>query len=155
MDERLTFGEARRLLGVSGDADPRALRRAFAAAALSARGDEAGLRRLIAAWRLLARPAATAGSAWLPAALRQDFRTELRVSLAEAAAGALRLVETPDGRVWRLRIPAGARDGVTLRLPGRSPSGGDVLIRLRVRAAGPSRRTAGDLIRRFSQAWAA
>lgn len=153
VDERLTFAEARSVLGVEPDADSRALRRGLAAAAAAGLGDEQALRRAIAAWRLLSAP--RSAGFFAPAAVRRDVRAEIRVGLAEAVSGETRLLSLPGGETFRVRIPAGARDGLTLRLRDVAPGGGDVLIRLRVRAAEPARRSAGDLIRRFSRAWAA
>ena len=75
--------------------------------------------------------------AWLPLALK---RLPLSLPIVCIAAGAVLSAV--------LMLPV-------LRLRGRAPAGGDVLIRLRVDAAGPSRRAAGDLLRRFTQAWAA
>lgn len=155
MSERLTFAEARALLAVEPGADSRTLRRAFAEAARLAAGDEPVMRRLIAAWRKLAPPDAADGPAWLPAAFVEPFRTELRVRLADALKGEDRLISIPGSGAFRIRVPAGARDGLVLRLAGKAPGGGDVLIRVRVGAAERSRHAASDMIRRFSRAWAA
>lgn len=153
MDERLSFADARRVLGVEPDADARTLRRGLAAAAAAGLGDEKALRRAIAAWRLLSAP--RPATFFAPAPAPRDFHSEIRVGLPEAVAGETRLLSLPGGETFRVRIPAGARDGLTLRLRGAAPGGGDVLLRLRVTAAQPARRSAGDLIRRFSRAWAA
>ena len=153
VSERLTFAEARSLLAVEPGADARTLRRAFAVAA--SRADEGLMRQLIAAWRKLAPPDAAGGPAWLPAASTQPFRTELKVRLADAMKGEERLISIPGSGAFRIRVPAGARDGVILRLAGKAPNGADVLIRVRVGAAERSRHAAGDMIRRFSRAWAA
>lgn len=153
MSERLTFAEARTLLGVEPGADARVLRRAFATAAADA--DEALMRRLISAWRKLAPPDVADGPAWLPAAYAEPYRTELRVRLADALKGEERLISIPGSGAFRIRVPAGARDGLVLRLAGKAPGGGDVMIRVRVGAAERSRHAASDMIRRFSRAWAA
>lgn len=155
MSERLTFAEARALLSVEAGADARVLRKAFAAEARRAVGDEITMRRLIAAWRKLAPPDNPDGPAWLPAAYAEPFRTELRVRLADALKGEERLIAIPGSGAYRIRVPAGARDGLTLRLAGKAPGGGDVLIRVRVGAAERSQHAVSTMIGRFSRAWAA
>lgn len=159
MDTRPTFAEARALLGVASGADARTLRRAWAAALRAARpdrgGDEALYRRIVAAYRLL--QAAPADRVAFPPTIRNGAATaavtELRISAAQAVAGGWRLVQVDDGPTYRVRIPPGAADGLSLRLRGRSPGGGDLLIVLRTPRA--ASRVADALRRRFSQAWAA
>jgi len=161
VEPRLTLRQARELLGVAADADARVLRRAWARALQAARpdvtGDETLYRRVIAAHRLLT--AGVGGDAFvLPPAPagpppRRDHRCELLVSSTLASAGGWRTVTVDGGGVFRVRVPAGTRDGVILRLPRCAPQGGDLLIALRVPGVAPS--AADTLRRRFSAAWAA
>ncbi len=66
--------------------------------------------------------------------VRGDVRYTLNVSFIEAATGAQKSVTMPDGRTLKLTIPAGVRDGQTLRLKGQGRSGfpttkpGDALV---------------------------
>lgn len=160
MEPPLTLKEARALLGVGAEADARTLRRAWARALQAARpdlsgGGDARYRRVIAAHRLLS---AVVGrdDFVLPLATRppprRDRRCEMVVSAAMAGVGGWRRLRIA-GTEYRVRVPAGVRDGAVLRLRGRSPDGGDVLIALTVPAVRSA--AADSLRRRFSEAWAA
>lgn len=67
-----------------------------------------------------------------------DIRSRIRVRRREAAAGTTASVGALDGSTRRIRIPAGTRDGTTLRLVGagvphlRSEGRGDHLITVEV-----------------------
>lgn len=68
----------------------------------------------------------------------QDARYHLDVSFMEAARGAKRSVTMPDGKRLEIAIPAGLRDGQTLRLRGKGGPGmgqgpaGDALVTVTV-----------------------
>lgn len=53
-----------------------------------------------------------------------DVRYHLEVDFLDAARGARRTVPLPDGQTIELTIPAGVRDGQTLRLRGKGQPGG-------------------------------
>lgn len=61
----------------------------------------------------------------------QNVEGELQITLPEAFAGSEEIIEV-DGKRLSLRVPAGTRDGARLRLAGQSPSGGDILLTIRV-----------------------
>ncbi len=161
MEPPLTLKEARDLLGVAVGADARTLRRAWARALQAARPDPSGggadrYRRVIAAHRLLSAGLGRDDFVLPPAPSpprRRDHRCEMIVSAVTAEAGGWRRLRLA-GREYRVRIPPGVRHGAVLRLRGRAPEGGDVLLRLTVptvRAAA----AADGLRRRFTEAWAA
>ena len=66
----------------------------------------------------------------------RDLKFELAVSLREAALGGDREVEFPGGRKIQIKIPAGVREGQTIRLKGLGEKGegatGDALITLHI-----------------------
>ncbi|MHA6325888.1 DnaJ C-terminal domain-containing protein [Roseivivax sp. CAU 1753] len=68
-----------------------------------------------------------------------DSRYQLEVDFLEAAAGASRSVTLPDGNRLEIKIPAGLKDGQTLRLRGKGGAGfgngpaGDALVTIAVR----------------------
>jgi len=68
-----------------------------------------------------------------------DVRYNLEVDFLEAARGAKRSVTMPDGAAIEISIPAGVRDGQTLRLRGKGGAGlgdgpaGDALVTVGVR----------------------
>ena len=70
--------------------------------------------------------------------VRGDVRYTLSVSFLEAAAGAKKTVTMPDGRGLKVAIPAGVREGQTLRLKGQGRSGfpagkpGDALVEISI-----------------------
>ncbi|MBC7907572.1 MAG: J domain-containing protein [Rhodospirillaceae bacterium] len=61
----------------------------------------------------------------------QDIRHALTVDLADAAQGAVKRVDV-GGRMLGISIPAGIKDGQTLRLKGQGESGGDLLLEIHV-----------------------
>ncbi|MBC7953970.1 MAG: J domain-containing protein [Rhodospirillaceae bacterium] len=61
----------------------------------------------------------------------QDIRHTLTVDLADAAQGSVKRVEV-GGRMLDITIPAGIKDGQTLRLKGQGESGGDLLLEIHV-----------------------
>lgn len=67
-----------------------------------------------------------------------DLRLSLTVAFRESILGAKKQVTTPDGRKLEISIPAGIKDGQTLRLAGRGQPGviggppGDALIEISV-----------------------
>lgn len=67
-----------------------------------------------------------------------DVSYSLRVGLREAAEGTAKTVTMPDGRTLKITIPAGLRDGQSLRLKGQGMPGygggpaGDAHIEVRV-----------------------
>ncbi|MGJ8606034.1 MAG: DnaJ C-terminal domain-containing protein [Marivita sp.] len=70
-----------------------------------------------------ARAQARTGRAQGFAARGGDARYHLQVSFMDAATGAKRAVPLPDGSAIDLSIPAGVRDGQTLRLRGKGQPG--------------------------------
>jgi len=70
----------------------------------------------------------------------QDRRYTMEVDFMEAARGATRRLTLPDGGALEVKIPAGIRDGGTLRLRGKGAEGigggpaGDALIEVHVRS---------------------
>lgn len=69
----------------------------------------------------------------------RDSHYSMEVAFLEAANGARKKITLPDGAALDLQIPAGTRDGQTLRLRGKGEPGynggpaGDALIDIRVR----------------------
>ncbi len=69
----------------------------------------------------------------------QDLRYHLEVDFLDAVNGARRSVTMPDGRTIEIAIPAGLKDGQTLRLRGKGGPGagqggpGDALVTVSVR----------------------
>ncbi|GHD39285.1 hypothetical protein GCM10017083_00980 [Thalassobaculum fulvum] len=80
-----------------------------------------------------------------------DVRYRLEVEFLDAARGARTRVTMADGRTLDVRIPVGARDGMTLRLAGHGMPGhgdgppGDALIELAVRPHPVFRRDGDDI----------
>ncbi len=70
----------------------------------------------------------------------QDFSVAITVSFEEAARGAERRVQLPNGEQIDVKIPVGLRDGQQIRLKGRGGAGrkggppGDVMIQVSVSA---------------------
>lgn len=68
----------------------------------------------------------------------QDLRYQIEVPFLDAALGTRRTVTMPDGKSIELSIPAGVRDGQTLRLRGKGAPGygkgeaGDALVTVTV-----------------------
>lgn len=81
-----------------------------------------------------------------------DLRYRLEVTFLEAARGAEKHVTLPQGNSIAMKIPAGARDGQTLRLRGKGESGfgaglaGDALVTLSVRPHPVFRRDGDDIL---------
>lgn len=61
----------------------------------------------------------------------QDIRHTLTVDLTDAAQGTVKRVEV-GGRMLDLTIPAGIKDGQTLRLKGQGEQGGDLLLEIHI-----------------------
>lgn len=81
-----------------------------------------------------------------------DVRYHLEVDFLDAVNGAKRRITLPDGKSIDLTIPAGARDGDTLRLKGKGGPGlgggpgGDALVELAVKTHPAFRREGDDIV---------
>lgn len=82
----------------------------------------------------------------------QDFRYTLEVDFLTAARGGTTRITLPDGQVLDVNIPAGTRDGQTIRLRGKGGPGmgdappGDALLALSVREDADWRTDGDDVI---------
>jgi DnaJ-class molecular chaperone len=80
-----------------------------------------------------------------------DVRYRLPVDFLDAAKGARKTVVMPDGKTLDIEIPAGVRDGQTLRLKGQGLPGsegmppGDALVQVVVLAHDAFRREGNDI----------
>lgn len=80
-----------------------------------------------------------------------DLRYHLAVDFMDAATGAIRTVPLPDGRTIDLTIPAGVREGQTLRLRGKGQPGigggsaGDAYVEISIRPDALFTRTGDDI----------
>ncbi len=80
-----------------------------------------------------------------------DVRYTLEVDFLEAANGAKKTVTMPDRRSLKIGIPAGVRDGQTLRLKGEGRPGlggaapGDALVEIKIRSHPAFRRENNDI----------
>ncbi len=74
-------------------------------------------------------------------------RAELEIDFRTAITGGERQLTFGDGRTLNVRIPAGVKDGGRLRLRGRAPGGGDLLLTLSVRPDPTFHREGDDLYR--------
>lgn len=94
---------------------------------------------------------ANRGSAQGFAARGGDLRYHLDVDFLDAARGAKRTVPLPDGQTIDLSIPAGVRDGQTLRLRGKGQPGmgggpaGDAYVTISVKPHPMFRRDGNDI----------
>ncbi len=161
MEPQLTLKQARDLLQVGPDVDVRTLRRAWVRVLKAARperhgGDERPYRVAIAAHRLLATAIGRDDFVLPPAPYAPpppaDLHCELIVSPQQALEGVWRVLRI-GGRAFRVRVPAGSRQGLVLRLARQAPGGADLLVRLRVPQPAPQH--VETVHRRFSAAWAA
>ena len=81
-----------------------------------------------------------------------DLRYHLEVDFLDAARGVKRAVTMPDGKSIEISIPAGVRDGQTLRLRGKGAPGhgdapaGDALVTISVRTHPVFSREGDDII---------
>jgi DnaJ-class molecular chaperone len=86
------------------------------------------------------------------AARGEDQRYHLAVSFVDAAGGITRRLTLPDGRTLDVTIPAGIKDGQTLRLKGQGDPGiangppGDALIEVMVAPHPHFRRDGNDIL---------
>ncbi|MFC3228242.1 DnaJ C-terminal domain-containing protein [Marinibaculum pumilum] len=94
------------------------------------------------------RGAAGAGGFAFPGA---DARYALAVDFLDAVNGATKQIQLPDGSALNVKIPAGLRDGQTLRLKGKGQPGhggapaGDALVEVSVRPHSRFRRKGADI----------
>ncbi|SDJ26418.1 DnaJ C-terminal domain-containing protein [Lutimaribacter saemankumensis] len=81
----------------------------------------------------------------------QDLRYHLDVDLIDAVRGAKHTVTMPDGKTIAISIPAGVKDGQTLRLRGKGAPGfgqgqpGDALVTIGIRPHPVFTRTGDDI----------
>mgnify|MGYP002777104203 FL=1 len=64
-----------------------------------------------------------------PAGTRADLRERLPLPLETVFAGGTALVEV-EGRAFEVKVPVGIRLGQVIRLPGKAPGGGDLLLEI-------------------------
>lgn len=80
----------------------------------------------------------------------EDVRLQLEVSFLDAARGAVRRIQLPDGSTLDVTIPPGTSDGQVLRLKGKGQPGlggaGDALVELKVAAHPTFRRDGLDVL---------
>lgn len=80
----------------------------------------------------------------------EDVRLQLEVGLVEAARGAVRRIQLPDGSSLDLTIPAGTADGQVLRLKGKGRVGlggaGDALVEIKLAPHPVFRREGLDIL---------
>ena len=62
-------------------------------------------------------------------AVREDLRFKLSVPLEVAFDGGVQRIEV-DGREFEVKVPAGIRVGQVIRLAGKAPGGGDLLLEI-------------------------
>ncbi len=68
----------------------------------------------------------------------QDVQSEISVSFMEAIKGVTRLIQLPDGKKIRVKVPAGIEDGGKIRLAGQGQPGifggtvGDLIIKVNI-----------------------
>ena len=80
-----------------------------------------------------------------------DARYALAVDFLDAVNGATKQIQLPDGSALNVKIPAGLRDGQTLRLKGKGQPGhggataGDALVEVSVRPHPRFRRKGADI----------
>jgi DnaJ-class molecular chaperone len=80
------------------------------------------------------------GGGWPQPVRGDDYAMNVTVSFEEAAKGGTRRLTMPDGRDVDVRIPAGTRDGQSIRLRGQGGAGasggpaGDVMLQVAVAA---------------------
>lgn len=133
--EILSTREAWALLGLTGPVDGDALTAAFRIAIKAARpevegGSDERFRRTIAAWRLIQRQSAPLALA--APADRPPSPPVVAIGPHEALNGGTSQVRI-EGRLLRIRVPAGLRTGEHLRLGGAGPDGTDLYLPVLVR----------------------
>jgi curved DNA-binding protein len=137
LSEVVSTRDAYALLGLTGPVEGGALTAAFRLAIKAARpeapgGSETRFRRTIAAWRLVQRqtaPLALAAPVAPPAAL-----PVLAISPLDALNGGAVTVRI-GGRTLRVRVPAGLRTGIHLRLKSAGEDARDLYLPVLVRGA--------------------
>ncbi|HEX3701288.1 MAG TPA: J domain-containing protein [Phenylobacterium sp.] len=122
----MTLSEARALLGVRSSAGPTDLRRAFRDAAKAAHPDRDGgspdrFRRVMAAYRQLEEASAEIIRARPSLSPRPELRRLTITPLMAWNGGAVEH-RTADGRVLRIRLPVGLRNGDLVRAGGEELS---------------------------------
>ncbi|HEY8617162.1 DnaJ domain-containing protein [Phenylobacterium sp.] len=135
----MTARAAREALGVGALAGPGEIRRAFREAAKRAHpdrpgGSAEGFRTVVEAYRLLQRQPRREDLFVQPPARREAAPPELSIGPLVALAGGSVEQRLADGRVVRIRLPAGLRTGDTVRagdteLPVVVRGEGDMLVR--------------------------
>lgn len=118
----MTLSEARALLGVRSSATPADLRRAFREAAKSAHPDREGgsadrFRRVLSAYRQLEEASAELVRPHISSGARPELG-KLHISPVMAWSGGAVEHRAADGRMLRIRLPVGLRNGDTVRAGG-------------------------------------
>jgi curved DNA-binding protein len=105
-----------------------------------------GFEDILAGMGIDGRSAAGAGSAGTRPPPRQVHEATAEITLEEAYHGTTRLVDV-DGKRLEITIPAGADSGTRVRLTGRGPGGGDLVVVVKVLPDARFTRRGADLER--------
>ena len=122
---RMSATDARLILEVDQSASPEALRLAFRHAVKSAHPDRPGgdserLRRVIEAYQILRSSTVSIDRKSAPSPKPRRRPARLTITPADAVIGGWRSVRLDDGRMARLHLPVGLRDGEPMSVDGQT-----------------------------------